>query len=272
MQAAAKWPKPAPLSKISAETFWRARCLKAIIRHWAGTVATRTGHPAAPITNMRILDIPQSGKCSDFVSVRTRYGQIRRRRGVIRKRPSPDQLRIRAIFALVVALWRNLTEQQRAAWTVAGQAVQSRPRLGQSGKLPGDVLFIKLNTTLGYQGLPFALTPPARPSFPANSVGDLVITNTGGAADIKLSVPSAPAMDILVFATAPRSAGVAYPGHFTILGQLPAPEAGYSNIRKLYVDRYGEPPPGTRIFIRTRQQRDGWVDSPKQTAAIVPNP
>ena len=45
---------------------------------------------------------------------------------------------------------------------------------------------------------------------------------------------------------------------------------GYSHIAKLYVDRYGVPPAGTRVFIRTRQQRDGWADLPIQTTAIVP--
>ena len=55
-----------------------------------------------------------------------------------------------------------------------------------------------------------------------------------------------------------------------ILGRLPVPEAEYSSIRKLYVDRYGEPAPGTRIFIRTRQVRDGWGDFPIQTTVIVP--
>ena len=55
------------------------------------THAQRPGEHAAPATNMKILDIPQSGKLGNFFSVRTRYGQVRRRRGVIRKRPSPHQ-------------------------------------------------------------------------------------------------------------------------------------------------------------------------------------
>jgi hypothetical protein len=221
---------------------------------------------------MRILDIPQSGKCGTFVSVRTRYGQIRRRRGVIRKSPSSAQQRIRSIFAFVVALWRSLNEEQRAAWVAAGEGTSSQPKLLQSGKLPGYGLFMKLNTTLAYQGLPPALIPTERPTFSKNEVGDLVITNTDGPIDLKLSVPTAPTADILVLGTHPRSAGVSFANHFTILGRLPAPEGGYSNIRKLYVDRYGEPPPGTRIFIRTRQMLDGWSDDPKQTAAIVPKP
>ena len=108
--------------------------------------------------------------------------------------------------------------------------------------------------------------------FRSSQGGDIVITNTAGAIDLKLSVPNTPAALVLVLGTAPRSAGVSYANHFTILGRLPAPEAGYSNIRKLYVDRYGEPSPGTRVFIRTRQLVNGWEDDPKQTAALVPKP
>ena len=221
---------------------------------------------------MRILDIPQSGRCGTFVSVRTRYGQTRRQYAVSRKGPSPSQQRTRSIFALVVALWRSLNEAQRADWMRAGQNTSSQPCLGQSGRLPGYVLFMKINTVLMYQELPPVLVPTDRPTFPANEIGELVVTNTGGAFDLKLSVPNAPATDILVLGTEPRSAGVSFAKHFTILGVLPAAQAGYSHITDLYVARYGQPPPGTRIFIRTRQVLNGWADAPKQTAALVPQP
>ena len=221
---------------------------------------------------MKILDIPQSGKQGTFVSVQSRYGQYRRRYAVPRKSPSPAQTRTRATFGRVRALWRTLTEDQRAAWMTGNQDTSSEPRLGKSGRLPGYLLFMKVNATLACQGLDPALTPTDRPSFDVNPVAELVITNTGGAIDLKLSVPSAPATDILVLGTHPRSPGVTFAKHFTILGRLPAAEAGYSNITKLFVDRYGAPPPGTRVFIRTRQLLNGWEDTPIQTAALVPKP
>ena len=74
---------------------------------------------------------------------------------------------------------------------------------------------------------------------------------------------------MIVLATRPRSAGVSFAKHFTILGVLPAAEAGYSNITDLYVARYGIPAAGTRIFIRTRQVLNGWEDMPKQTTTMV---
>src|ERR1017187_6086663 len=117
-----------------------------------------------------------------------------------------------------------------------------------------------------------AQPPPELPSFDAHPVSDLVITNAGAAVELKLSVPSAPVTDILVLGAAPCSAGVSFAKHFVILGRLPVAEAGYSNITKLYVDRYGALTPGKRIFIRTRQVRDGRTELPIQTTALVPKP
>jgi hypothetical protein len=221
---------------------------------------------------MKILDIPQSGKQGMFVSVQGRYGQYRRRYAVSRKSPSPAQIVARAIFARIRALWRTLTDAQRATWTTGDQDPHSEPRLGKSGRLPGYLVFMKVNATLAYQGLDPVLTRPERPSFAANPVAGLVVTNTAAAIDLKLSVSNTPATDILVLGTHPRSAGVSFAKHFVILGRLPAAEAGYSNITKLYVDRFGAPPPGTRVFIRTRQVSNGWGELPIQTTAIVPKP
>jgi hypothetical protein len=81
-------------------------------------------------------------------------------------------------------------------------------------------------------------------------------------AELKLSVLSMPAATVVVLATHPCSAGVSFARHFTILGVLPAAEAGDSNIADLFVARYGKPVASTRIFIRTRQVRNDWADTP----------
>jgi hypothetical protein len=252
----------------------------AIVGQWAGgfvvntrgglrVSADRPGDHAILTNNMKILDIPQSGRQGTFVSVRTRYGQVRRRYAVPRDPHSPAQVRIRSAFGRVVARWRALKEEQRAAWKLATENVYSRTRLGQRGLLSGYLFFIKINSALAYQGTPLVDTPPARVDFDENPVGPLVATNTDGVIDLKLSVPSAPATPVLVMATGPRSAGVTFAKHFTILGVLPPAEAGYSNITAMYLARYGAPKPGMRIFVRTRQVLNGWEDISKQTTAIV---
>ena len=43
-----------------------------------------------------------------------------------------------------------------------------------------------------------------------------------------------------------------------------------SDITDLYVARFGVPPAGTKVFIRTQQHINGWDDLPKQTSAVVP--
>ena len=232
--------------------------------------ADRPGDHAILTNNMKILDIPQSGRQGTFVSVRSRYGQFRRRYAVPTDRRTSAQLRIRSSFGRVVTRWRALTEEQRAAWTPATENVYSRTRLGQRGLLSGYLLFIKINSALAYQGQPLVDAPPARVNFDENPVGPLVATNNDGAIELKLSVPPAPATPVLVLATGPCSPGVSFAKHFAIIGVLPAAEAGYSNITALYTARYGALQAGTRIFIRTRQVLNGWEDTPKQTTVIIP--
>src|ERR1039458_4831421 len=87
------------------------------------THANRPGHPAALATYMKIQDIPQSGRCGTFVSVRTRYGQVRRRRGVIRKGPSPAQLLNRAIFG------RTRASKSVLGWTLGDRGTETAQRL-----------------------------------------------------------------------------------------------------------------------------------------------
>ena len=74
----------------------------------------------------------------------------------------------------------------------------------------------------------------------------------------------------MVFGAAPCSAGRKKWRHGAFLGLLPAPVGGESDITELYVARYGEPEPGKRVFIRTRQQRGGgWEDHPRDVSEVV---
>ena len=159
---------------------------------------------------------------------------------------------------------------QRAAWTAGGPQVGSHGRLGDSGTLSGFQFFVKINTNLANIGEPLVVEPPNFPVFSDSPVGDLTITNTLGVIALKLSVPAVPAHRTLVLATAPCSPGASFPGRFVILGFLPEPVAGISDITKLYADRYGEPPVNRRVFVQTVQQVNGWQDAPHRTTAVVP--
>ena len=96
------------------------------------------------------------------------------------------------------------------------------------------------------------------------------LTNTNGAIAIKLAVSGKLPQYIVVRGTKPRGAGVSYVDHFTILGVMPAPDRGVSDITDLYVGKYGVPRAGSRVFLQTFQVSDGWDDLPQQFSAIVP--
>jgi hypothetical protein len=220
--------------------------------------------------NMKILDVPQSGRSGTMVSYKTRYGQFRRSYVIPRDPSTPIQVVRRKAMGHARFLWRTLTDQQYAAWKATAHGARTRRRMNQSGALSPYLLFIKINCNLAVVGLPMVLDPTAAPQFGPNPVRQLIITNTNGAIAIKLSVSGKLPQYIVVRATKPRSAGVSYVDHFTILGVLPAPVRGVSDITDLYVGKYGVPSPGSRVFIQTFQVIDGWDDLPEQISAIVP--
>jgi hypothetical protein len=74
----------------------------------------------------------------------------------------------------------------------------------------------------------------------------------------------------MVFAQAPCSPGRKKWRHGACLGLLPSPENGISDITQMYLQAFGEPEPGRKIFIRTRQQRNGWEGKATDLGALVP--
>jgi hypothetical protein len=220
---------------------------------------------------MKILDIPQSGKCGISVSVQSRFGQFRRALVVPKDPRTNDQVRVRSALGRFSGLWNKLTDEQRRLWNARANEERSHPRLGKNGRLTGQQLFVKINCILASVGKPMVTTPPDRPRFPDNPVGELSITNSNGVIALELSVSRTPAADIIVRGAAPCSQGVSFVRDFTILGLLLVASPGASEITEMYVKRYGIPREGSRVFIRTNQEMEGWEDNFKQTTAVVPS-
>jgi hypothetical protein len=113
-------------------------------------------------------------------------------------------------------------------------------------------------------------TPSPVPIFPANPVLGLTITNTGGAVSLKLPLSAQPVQYVVVLGARPQSPGVPYVDHYSILGLLPDPEGGVSDITHLFLAKFHLLPAGQRIFIRIVQQINGWRDLPKTISARTP--
>ena len=104
----------------------------------------------------------------------------------------------------------------------------------------------------------------------SNPVSGLIISGTDGAFSLKLALSAQPVQFIVVLGARPQNPGVSYVDHYKILGLLPGPEDGLSDITELYLAAFKLLPPGKRVFIQTLQQINGWRDLPKTISARIP--
>ena len=185
-------------------------------------------------------------------------------------RKTPSQQRTRNGFGQVSRGWRALDPSKRIAWCIAAADSYTISRTGRRVALNGYNYYMRVNAARVHLGLSQFDLPPAVPSFSPNPVAELAIANTGDGITLKLRVPSQPGQTTLVQGAAPVSAGVRCVQHYPLLGLLPAPVDGWSDITDLYVAKYGRPIVGTAVFIRTCQHIDGWTDLPIVASAFVP--
>jgi hypothetical protein len=218
---------------------------------------------------MKISSIPKSGRKDSVVYLNTRHGKIAREYVRPRNPRTPEQQDHRGHLAAVRRRWGTLALEQRAPWRIAAANHYFITETGEQVRLNCYNFFVSLNTRRADLGLPQFDLPPTKPVFPRNPVAELVATYTGGEFTLKLRVPSPPAQYTLVQGAAPVRSGVRCVQHFPFLGFLPPPTDGWSDITDLYKARYGEPKPGTAIWIRTCQHIDGWTDVPKVLRARV---
>jgi hypothetical protein len=169
--------------------------------------------------------------------------------------------------------WNDLlTEEQRIAWRRLAEYLPRRVRKGRFYRLRGHQVFRAINMVLTLLGRQPRADPPSQPKFGVNPPVTLRIKGTRRGPTLKLLVSGTPTADIMVFASPPWKAGRTYCGDYRFIGLLPAPVEHVSDITRLYVKKFGVPPPNTRIFIRTWQQVDGWEHRAlmKLTNAVVP--
>lgn len=213
---------------------------------------------------------PTSGSIGTETYLVGRNGQVVRDRVTpFNPRTSPQTLQ-RSTLATVSARWRTLTDGQRTSWSSAALSHQTKPRLGMSGPLTGEQLFCRINAVLLTFGQDQVDVPPPYPVFPTLAPRGLVITNTADVIAIKLTCPSNPGENTALRASAPCSAGIARTPRQVIIGTVPTPAAGSSDITSAYVARYGVPGVGSRLFVTCNQFVDGW-ESPLVTfTGVVP--
>jgi hypothetical protein len=98
-----------------------------------------------------------------------------------------------------------LTDEQRDAWSIAAEKIQSHPRLGQSGPLTWQQHFIGINSVLARVGRGLLVWPPEPVVFGPKPVKGLSISYCNGRVRITLRVSRPVVEDIMVFGQAPCS-------------------------------------------------------------------
>src|ERR1035441_132121 len=221
---------------------------------------------------MKILFHPASGRWGNQVAYKSRYGQALRNYLIPKNGRTTAQQRMRRVFGHNSQAWGpGLSQAQRDRWNVAGPQVMSHPRCGQNGPLTGVQFFTGINSVLGCVGLPSLVEPPARGILDLNPVRGLVATNDADGVRLFLKLAALPTEDIMVCGQAPCSPGRTKRRNVSYLGLLPTSVDGMSEITDLYKAKFGEPRPGTRVFIVTCQQKNGWQGFDQESSAIVPD-
>ena len=220
---------------------------------------------------MKILDTPRVNKLSNVVAYQGRNGLCLRSLVIPKRTVTAARERVWGSMAYFARAWSlKLTQEQRERWIVAAGNVLSRPTLNQCGPLTGEQFFIQVNLARACISLPPIWEPPAREVFSANPVGALSIVNTEQGPRLLLAVTGPVTTDIMVFGQAPCSPGRHKRRNIAYLGLLTPAEDGVADITDLYVAKYGPLRPGTKIFIVTRQQKNGWEGPLKETNATIP--
>ena len=220
---------------------------------------------------MKIMDTPRSGKCGQSVAFQSRFGLCLRQYVPQKAGLTPAREHSCAVFGGNSQKWGGkLSDEQRDRWTLAGAQVMSHPRLAQKGPLTGQQFWQAISTVRSIVGLPETLEVPARPVFSRSNVGRLVSENGADGVRLHVVVSGELNEDIMVFGQEPCSQGRYKRRNVSYLGLLPPPIGGLSEITRLYRAKFGEPRPGSKVFIVTCQEKDGWKGLDLETSATVP--
>jgi hypothetical protein len=172
------------------------------------------------------------------------------------KTPTADQRRAHAEMRLLSAAWNDLTDEQRQAWATYSRHDRRGGRAARSRQRSGRRSFCKANFHLLALGQPLLADPPAKGSYCPAPLLKLFIPNRAGRIALKLRVLQGSTEGVMLSSWHPCSRGTMVWKKFARIGLTPPPKAGISDITRLYVDKFGWPRVGTKIFLRVQQMKD----------------
>lgn len=197
------------------------------------------------------------GKLGGQVASKNRAGAYVRTKTSPVNPQSTSQSQVRASFAAVSALWRALSDQNRASWNEAVNNWQRTDVFGDLKTPSGFNLFMRLCTPLqnAFNDVIISHYAPSPVEMPALS--EVTATHTSPAGTLDLATTVANDVDLEqyvynVYATAPQSAGKSFvKNEFRLLGWVEA-DAETRDIAELYNTKFGQLPVDSNVQIRVQ--------------------
>lgn len=207
-----------------------------------------------------------SGKIQGTVFARNKGGAYARGRGVVTNPRTPEQMRVRSIFASVSSSWRTLTEVQVSDWNELADETTYQNRLGDSRNYTGKALYQKVNQNRLLMGLGLLLVAPSFGEIVGvlNAAGSFSLTGNDLSiqfdADLVGQLPSAPSSGFVLSATPPIGKGMRYVENrmrdlvteIGLVGDAISEEdfaATAADLGALYQARFGIPDQGEDIVM-----------------------
>jgi len=193
------------------------------------------------------------GVLNGSVLSHSRLGQTIRNRSSRLGRPSSAWTSSRVALAYIASQWRTLSAAEQASWAAMCASYPYIDKFGNPQTPSGYQLFCTLNSNIklvyGYidtvPHIPTAESDVSPASFDTNAIGGLEINFTPTAVS---------ASYILLYASAPLSAGVTVPPRYMrFLCKLPDDSASPFTITTDYLRIFPLLPSGSRVFLRAEQ-------------------
>lgn len=197
------------------------------------------------------------GKLGGQVASKNRAGAYVRTKVTPVNAKSTAQMGVRSNFATVSAMWRGLTDANRASWNEAVNKWQKTDVFGDLKTPSGYNLFMRLCTPLqnAFNDVIIGSYAPSPVEMPALS--DVTAEYVTGTNTLSLDTTVSNDVDLEfyvynVYATAPQSNGKSFvKNDFRLLGWVEA-DASTRDITDLYEAKFGEIPANANIHIRVQ--------------------
>jgi hypothetical protein len=166
------------------------------------------------------------------------------------------------------AVWRTLTDVQRAGWESLGAEISRTDAIGQTYTLNGFMAFCSVNNNkLAVGDAPVTSAPTI--TVPAN-VATVTVTLTAAAFSVAYTTtPLATGVRLLAYCSPQRSAGRAFENDFRLIAFSTAAAASPLVLTTAYAARLGTPVVGNRIFMNFSSYNGGFLSLPLEVSQIV---